>query len=54
MLALQVAEEIWICDHKSVTKYDGDIMNFKLMMRKEIKKSGAGGKPAAMTQHING
>lgn len=28
-LISQVAEEIWICDHKTVKKYGGDIQNFK-------------------------
>lgn len=27
----QVAKEIWICDHASVSRYSGDISNFKVM-----------------------
>jgi len=29
-LISQVAREIWICDNKSVTRYEGDILKFKL------------------------
>mmetsp|Transcript_35959 Transcript_35959/g.83926 ORF Transcript_35959/g.83926 Transcript_35959/m.83926 type:complete len:234 (-) Transcript_35959:158-859(-) len=32
-LISQVANEIWICDEKTVTKYKGDIHNFKMDMR---------------------
>jgi ATP-binding cassette subfamily F protein 2 len=31
-----VAKEIWICDKKTISKYRGDIMNFKMDMRKEM------------------
>lgn len=51
-LISQVAKELWICDHKKVEKYEGDIMNFKLAMRKQIKK--ANGQAAALAQHANG
>jgi ATP-binding cassette, subfamily F, member 2 len=50
-LISQVAKELWICDHKQVKEYRGDIMKFKLAMRKQIKT--AAGK-AVMAQHING
>mmetsp|Transcript_11319 Transcript_11319/g.14595 ORF Transcript_11319/g.14595 Transcript_11319/m.14595 type:complete len:725 (-) Transcript_11319:229-2403(-) len=50
-LISQVAKELWICDHKQVKEYRGDIMKFKLAMRKQIKK--ASGK-AVMAQHLNG
>ena len=33
-LISQVANEIWICDNKTITKYEGDIMNFKMDLRK--------------------
>ena len=49
---LKVAKELWICDHKKVELYKGDIMKFKLAMRKQMKS--ASGKPAALAQHING
>lgn len=29
-LISQVAKEIWICDNKTITKYKGDILNFKM------------------------
>ena len=51
-LISQVAKELWICDHKKVGQYKGDIMKFKLAMRKQMKS--AAGKPAALAQHING
>lgn len=33
-LISQVANEIWICDNKTIEKYRGDIMNFKMDLRK--------------------
>lgn len=41
-LISQVAKEIWICDHKTITKYQGDIMNFKMDMRALMGIDGAG------------
>jgi ATP-binding cassette subfamily F protein 2 len=35
-LISQVAKEIWICDHKTVTRYKGDILNFKMDMRAQM------------------
>ena len=35
-LISQVAKEIWICDNRSITKYKGDIMNFKMDMRQQM------------------
>ena len=32
----QVAKEIWICDNKTITKYKGDILNFKMEMRAQM------------------
>lgn len=45
-LISQCAEEIYICDHKKVTKYRGDIMDFKLHTKKENTKK--------LAQHQNG
>jgi len=45
-LISQCAEEIYICDHKQVSKYRGDIMNFKLHTKKETNKR--------LAQHQNG
>lgn len=39
-LISQVAEEIWICDHKTVTKYRGDIQHFKMDMRAQMGIQG--------------
>jgi ATPase subunit of ABC transporter with duplicated ATPase domains len=32
----QVANEIWICDNKTITPYKGDIQNFKMDMRAQM------------------
>ena len=45
-LISQCAQEIYVCDHKKVTKYRGDIMDFKLHSRKENTKK--------LAQHMNG
>jgi ATP-binding cassette subfamily F protein 2 len=45
-LISQCAQEIYICDYKKVTKYTGDIMDFKLQARKENSKK--------LAQHLNG
>uniref|UniRef100_A0A7S1FP90 ABC transporter domain-containing protein n=1 Tax=Corethron hystrix TaxID=216773 RepID=A0A7S1FP90_9STRA len=45
-LISQCAEQIYICDHKKVELYKGDIMKFKLHTKKENN--------AKLAQHING
>ncbi len=45
-LISQCAEEIYICDKKKITKYRGDIMDFKLATKKENNKR--------LAQHQNG
>ena len=45
-LISQCAQEIYICDHKQVSKYRGDIMDFKLHTKKTNKKN--------LVQHLNG
>lgn len=45
-LISQCAEQIYICDHKKVTRYQGDIMDFKLHAKKENSKK--------LAQHMNG
>jgi ATP-binding cassette subfamily F protein 2 len=45
-LISQVAEEIYVCDKKAITKYRGDIMDFKLHAQKENN--------ARLAQHQNG
>jgi len=45
-LISQCAQEIYVCDHKKVTKYRGDIMDFKLHSKKENTKK--------LAQHMNG
>mmetsp|Transcript_26764 Transcript_26764/g.62558 ORF Transcript_26764/g.62558 Transcript_26764/m.62558 type:complete len:689 (-) Transcript_26764:86-2152(-) len=45
-LISQCAEQIYVCDHKKVTLYKGDIMKFKLHQKKENSKN--------LAQHMNG
>jgi ATP-binding cassette, subfamily F, member 2 len=45
-LISQVAKEIWICDNKKITKYQGDILNFKMDMREQM---GIDGEPKGST-----
>lgn len=45
-LISQCAQEIYICDDKKITKYRGDIMDFKLHSKKENNKK--------LAQHMNG
>merc|ERR1712226_1828188 len=43
-LISQVANEIWICDNKTISKYKGDILSFKMDMRKQMAvEEGNGG-----------
>jgi len=34
----QVAKEIWVCDKKSVTKWEGDIQSYKAHLKKQVMK----------------
>jgi len=34
----QVAEEIWICEHQTITKWKGDIISYKEHLKKQIEK----------------
>lgn len=34
----QVAKEIWVCDKKTVTKWEGDIQSYKKHLKKEVMK----------------
>lgn len=37
-LISQVAEEIWVCEHETITKWQGDIASYKKHLRKRILK----------------
>jgi ATP-binding cassette subfamily F protein 2 len=39
-LISQVANEIWICDDKTITKHKGDIQSFKMDMRAQMGIEG--------------
>jgi len=45
-LISQCAQQIYVCDHKKIERYEGDIMKFKLHTRKENSKK--------LAQHMNG
>lgn len=45
-LISQCAEQILICDNKKITRYEGDIMKFKMHTRKQNSKK--------LAQHMNG
>jgi ATP-binding cassette, subfamily F, member 2 len=45
-LISQCAEMIYVCDDKQITRYEGDIMKFKMHTRKENNKK--------LAQHMNG
>ncbi|ETN86376.1 ABC transporter, ATP-binding protein [Necator americanus] len=34
----QVAEEVWVCDNQTITKWEGDIFSFKEHLRREIDR----------------
>jgi ATP-binding cassette subfamily F protein 2 len=45
-LISQCAEQIYVCDNKQITRYQGDIMNFKMNTQAANKKK--------LAQHMNG
>lgn len=38
-LISQVAEEIWVCEHQRVTKWQGDILSYKNHLRKKLQQN---------------
>jgi energy-coupling factor transporter ATP-binding protein EcfA2 len=51
-LISQVAKEIWMCDNKCVTRFTGEISDFKMHLRKQMQKDnilegGSGGNTKA-------
>jgi ATP-binding cassette subfamily F protein 2 len=38
-LISQVAKEIWVCDNQTVTKFAGEISDFKMRLRQHMQKS---------------
>jgi len=38
-LISQVAKEIWMCDNKTITKFTGEIGDFKMHLRKQMQKA---------------
>jgi ATP-binding cassette subfamily F protein 2 len=41
---LQVAEEIWVCENGTVTKWQGDIQTYKDHLKEKIVKDKASSK----------
>ena len=37
-MSVKVAEEIWVCEKQTVTKWDGDILAYKEKLTKETHK----------------
>lgn len=46
-LISQVAKEIWICDHASVSRYEGDISDFKWSIKNSLGLGSARAAAAA-------
>ncbi|KAI1728192.1 ABC transporter domain-containing protein [Ditylenchus destructor] len=46
-LVHQVTDEIWVCDHQKITKWDGDIFSYKEHLRRKIEREA---KHNAMTE----
>lgn len=40
-LISQVAEEIWVCENATVTKWQGDILQYKEHLKSKILKDNA-------------
>merc|ERR1711912_49934 len=34
----QVAKEIWVCDKKTISKWEGDIQSYKRHLKKQVMK----------------
>ena len=41
VLILQVAEEIWVCEKGTVTKWEGGILNYKEHLKTKVLKENA-------------
>ena len=42
-----MAEEIWICEKQTVTKWQGDITTYKEMLKEQVMKKNAKAKKKA-------
>jgi ATP-binding cassette subfamily F protein 2 len=47
-LISQVANEIWLCDNRTVTKYAGEISDFKMQLRNQMSLGGGGAAAATV------
>ncbi len=39
-LDVQVAQEIWVCDHRTISRYTGEIRDFKMQLRHQMHLDG--------------
>jgi hypothetical protein len=46
MFAIQVAEEIWVCENECVTKWEGDILSYKDHLKSKVLKNNKDDPPA--------
>jgi ATP-binding cassette subfamily F protein 2 len=49
-LISQVAEEIWVCENQTITKWTGDILSYKDHLKSKIMKDKDGGKDAVSSK----
>ena len=47
---LQVADEIWICEKETVTKWEGDILEYKQHLKNKVMKELRKAEKAALQQ----
>jgi len=53
-LISQVADEIWICEKETVTKWDGDILAYKEHLKNKVMKELRKAEKAALQQQNGG
>ena len=51
-LISQVAQEIWMCDHRTVKKFPGDIRDFKMKLRKQMNLEEGGAAATATSKSL--
>ena len=51
-LISQVAQEIWMCDHRTVKKFPGDIRDFKMKLRRQMNLEEGGAAAAASAKSL--
>ena len=54
IIHFQVADEIWICEKETVTKWEGDILQYKEHLKNKVMKELRRAEKAAMQQQNGG